>query len=239
MIGIIGAMEPEVIMLRELLTDTQTQSSGDFEFYRGKLDGKAAVLVRCGIGKVNAAVGCTLLIDKYHPDFVVNTGSAGGIGGGLSVGDAVISDGIIHYDVDVTAFNYEPGQVPGMPAVFSVPENLIKLAEQAVDELKGEGILPAEFNHVRGIIGSGDVFMHNPERIAAVSAQFPKMRAVEMESAAIAQTCFLFKVPCLVIRALSDIAGTESPMTHDDFLPIASKNSCEIVRRINKLCAEV
>jgi adenosylhomocysteine nucleosidase len=77
--------------------------------------------------------------------------------------------------------------------------------------------------------------MHKPERIAAVSKLFPKMRAIEMESAAIAQACYLFKVPCLVIRALSDIAGTESPMTHDAFLPIASKNSCEIVRRINKL----
>jgi len=238
MIRIIGAMEPEVIMLRELLAEADKQSAGDFEFYRGKLDGKDAVLLRCGIGKVNAAVGCALLIDKYRPDFVVNTGSAGGIGGGLSFGDVVISDGVIHYDVDVTAFNYEPGQVPGMPAVFSVPEKLIQLAEQAVDELKSEKILPAEFNHVRGLIGSGDAFMHKPERIAAVSTQFPKMKAVEMEGAAIAQTCFLFKVPCLVIRALSDIAGTESPMTHDAFLPIASKNSCEIVRRINKLCAE-
>lgn len=222
-------------MLRNLLKDVTTQSSGGFELHRGSLDGKDAALLRCGIGKVNAAVGCALLVDKYHPDLVINTGSAGGIGAGLNIGDAVISDGLIHHDADVTAFNYEPGQLPGMPAVFPVPENLITTAERAVDELKQEGILPAGFNHVRGIIGSGDVFMHDPQRIAAASARFPKMRAVEMESAAVAQTCWLFHVPCLVIRALSDIAGAESSMSFDEFLPIASKNSCEIVRRIIKL----
>jgi len=235
MVGIIGAMEPEVVMLRDLITDVTTQSAGGFEFHRGSLDGKDVVLLRCGIGKVNAAVGCALLIDKYHPELVINSGSAGGIGAGLNFGDAVISTGLIHHDADVTAFNYKPGQLPGMPAVFPVPEDLIKLAELAVDELKEEGILPAGFNHVRGIIGSGDVFMNDPRRIAEVSAKFPEMRAVEMESAAVAQGCWLFGVPCLVIRALSDIAGTESTVSHEEFLPIASKNSCQIVRRIVKL----
>ena len=238
MIGIIGAMEPEVIMLRNLLQDVTTQSIAGFELYRGRLDGKDAALLRCGIGKVNAAVGCALLIDRYHPEVVLNTGSAGGIGTGLHFGDAVISHGLIYHDADVTAFNYEPGQLPGMPAVFPVPEKLIKLAEQAVDELKQEGVLPKDFNHVRGIIGSGDVFMHDPARIAAAAKQFPAMRAVEMESAAVAQACWLFKVPCMVIRSLSDIAGTESSVTFDEFLPLASKNSCEIVRRIVKLYRE-
>ncbi|GHV84703.1 5'-methylthioadenosine/S-adenosylhomocysteine nucleosidase [Spirochaetia bacterium] len=235
MIGIIGAMEPEVIMIRDLLKNAETAQFGNFEFHRGTLDGKDVVLLRSGIGKVNAAVGCTLLIDKYHPAVVINTGSAGGMGGGLRVGDAVISTGLIHHDADVTAFNYVLGQLPGMPAVFPVPEVLIKTAEKAVDELKEEGLLPAEFSHLRGLIGSGDIFMHNPEKIAAVSRAFPEMRAVEMESAAVAQTCWLFTVPCLVIRALSDIAGSESPETYDEFLPTASRNSCEIVRRIVKL----
>ncbi|MCL1815328.1 MAG: 5'-methylthioadenosine/S-adenosylhomocysteine nucleosidase [Treponema sp.] len=235
MIGIIGAMEPEVIMLRNLLKNVTTQSTGGFEFSRGNLDGKDVALLQCGIGKVMAAVGCALLVERYYPEVIINTGSAGGIGESLHIGDAVISQGLVHHDADVTAFNYEPGQLPGMPAVFPVPEELIKLAEQAVDELKREGVLPREFNHLRGIIGSGDVFMHDPIRIAAVSKQFPHIRAVEMESAAVAQTCWLFGVPCLVIRALSDIAGTESSITSEEFLPVASKNSCEIVRRIAKL----
>jgi adenosylhomocysteine nucleosidase len=235
MIGIIGAMEPEVIMLRNLLENTSIQSAGGMELHQGSLDGKDVVLLRSGIGKVNAAVGCTLLIEKYRPKLLINTGSAGGIGPGLNMGDVVISEGLVHHDADITAFDYEPGQIPGMPAVFPVPEELIKRAEHAIDELKQEETLPRELNHVRGIIGSGDVFMNNPDRIAAVSALFPKMRAVEMESAAVAQCCWLFDIPCLVIRALSDIAGTESTISFEEFLPVASRNSCEIVRRFIKL----
>jgi adenosylhomocysteine nucleosidase len=110
--------------------------------------------------------------------------------------------------------------------------DLVQEAEKAVDELKGEGVLPGGLNHVRGIIGSGDVFMHEPDRIKRLGETFPQVRAVEMEGAAIAHTCSLFKVPAIIIRALSDIAGVESPVTSDEFLPVASKNSSEMVRRI-------
>jgi adenosylhomocysteine nucleosidase len=116
--------------------------------------------------------------------------------------------------------------------VFPVSEALILLAERAVEELKKEAALPAGFNHVRGLIGSGDVFMHESGRIAAARSLFPAIRAVEMEGAAIAHACALFKVPALIIRALSDIAGAESPLKFDEFLPVASKHSGEIVRRI-------
>jgi adenosylhomocysteine nucleosidase len=136
--------------------------------------------------------------------------------------------------VDVTAFNYAPGQLPGQPQVFPVSPDLVEEAERAVDELKGEGVLPGALNHVRGIIASGDIFMHEPERIERVRKTFPQVRAVEMEGAAIAHACALFKVPAIIIRALSDIAGVESPVTSNEFLPVASKNSSEIVRRIVK-----
>ncbi|MFP3043809.1 5'-methylthioadenosine/S-adenosylhomocysteine nucleosidase [Treponema primitia] len=232
MIGIIGAMEDEVILLRSAMVDIHTEIIGGYEFYSGVLEKKQVVLLRCGIGKVNAAVGCALLIDHYKPELVINTGSAGGIDPSLSFGDAVISNGLVQHDVDVTAFNYAPGQLPGMPPVFTVPEDLIRRGEAAVDSLKQEGLLPPEFNHVRGLIGSGDVFMHEADRIDGVRKTFPAIRAVEMEGAAIAQACHLFSVPGLIIRAISDIAGAESPVTHDEFLPIASKHSGEIVRRI-------
>jgi adenosylhomocysteine nucleosidase len=216
------------------LEGAETETRGGFEFFSGKLLGKPAVVLRCGIGKVNAAVGCALLIQRYHPGLVINTGSAGGIDPALRVGDAVISSGLVYHDVDVTAFNYAPGQLPGQPAVFPAPEDLIGGAERAIDELRAEGALPPEFNHVRGIIASGDVFMHDPARIAALRRLFPEVRAVEMEGAAIAHTCGLFGVPALIIRALSDVAGTESPVSFAEFLPIASKHSAEIVRRIIK-----
>jgi adenosylhomocysteine nucleosidase len=232
MIGIIGAMEDEVTLLKNALQGVRSETAGAFEFFIGTLENKPVALLRCGIGKVNAAVGCALLITRFNPDLVINTGSAGGIDPSLKFGDTVISSGLLYHDVDVTAFGYAPGQLPKMPAVFEVPENLIRRGEAAVDSLKQEGLLPASFNHVRGVIGSADVFMHEPERIAEARRLFPNMAAVEMEGAAIAQACYLFSVPALIIRSLSDIAGTESPVKFDEFLPIASKHSSEVVRRI-------
>ena len=232
MIGIIGAMEAEVDLLRSALEDTRTETIGAYEFYTGTLEKKPVVLLRCGVGKVNAAVGCATLINRYHPSLVINTGSAGGIGPGLSFGDAIISNGLLQHDADVTIFGYAPGQLPGMPPVFPVNEDLIRRGEAAVDSLKQEGVLPPGFRHVRGLIGSGDVFMYEEARIQAVRKTFPDIRAVEMEGAAIAQACYLFSVSVLVIRAVSDIAGAESPLKFDEFLPIASKHSGEIVRRI-------
>jgi len=232
MIGIIGAMEDELSLLCETMGKYFTQKIGNFEFFTGKIEGKEVTLLRCGIGKVNAAVGCASLVHRFKPACVINTGSAGGINPELKVGDAIVSSGLVYHDVDVTAFNYAPGQLPGQPQIFPVDEKLICLAETAVDELKSEKILPADFNHRRGIIGSGDVFMHKPESIENVRRVFPEIAAVEMEGAAIAHCCALFSTPVLVIRSLSDIAGTESPISFKEFLPVASKHSAQIVMRI-------
>jgi len=232
MIGIIGAMEKEVSLLREALEGARAEKIGAFEFFAGKLEGKEVALLQCGIGKVNAAVGCAVLIRAFSPGFVINTGSAGGIAPGLRLGDVVISAGLLYHDVDVTTFGYEPGQLPGQPQVFPVGEGLVSAAEKALDELKAEKALPQDLNHLRGIIGSGDTFMHRPDCIAEARRRFPDMVAVEMEGAAIAHCCALLSAPALVIRALSDIAGAESPIAFEEFLPIASKHSAEIVRRI-------
>jgi len=234
MIGVIGAMEEEVAFLCEAMGNFKKEKIGIYEFFTGKIEGKDVTILRCGIGKVSAAVGCALLIQKFSPDCIINTGSAGGIHSQLKVGDAVISTGLLYHDVDVTAFKYAPGQLPGQPQVFKADEKLVKIAEDAVDELKAEKVLPADFTHRRGVIGSGDIFMHEPEKINEVRRVFPDVDAVEMEGAAIAHACCLFSVPFLVIRALSDIAGTQSPVSFDEFLPIASKHSSKIVIRIIK-----
>ena len=231
MIGIIGAMEEEVILLRSYIEHSQKLSVGSFEFYYGKLEGRDIILLRCGIGKVQAAVCCAILIEKFKPELVFNTGVAGGIDSALTFGDVIIADGLVYYDVDVTAFKYAPGQIPGRPQIFSVPEEQILSAEKAVDELKSEKILPESLNHTRGLIGSGDAFVCDPVRVEALKNTFPKLKAVEMEGTAIAHTCALFNIPALIIRALSDIAGVESPIKYEQFKPIAAKNSAEIVRR--------
>ncbi len=109
LVGIIGAMEQEVALLKQQMSNISTISFGSFEFYRGQLQGTEVVLVQCGIGKVASAIATTLMISQFQPDCVINTGSAGGFDAELAVGDIVISTELRHHDVDVTAFGYEPG----------------------------------------------------------------------------------------------------------------------------------
>ncbi|NVK24013.1 MAG: 5'-methylthioadenosine/S-adenosylhomocysteine nucleosidase, partial [Gammaproteobacteria bacterium] len=164
----------------------------------------------------------TLVIDKFKPSLVINTGSAGGFDPELKVGDIAVANEVVHHDVDVTAFNYEFGQVPGMPARFTTNDDLIALAESCIKNLSG-------ITSKVGLVATGDSFMCDPERIEQTRKQFPDMLAVEMEGAAIAQTCHQLNTPFLIIRSLSDIAGQESPMSFEAYLEIASKNSSALV----------
>ncbi|MDR2445104.1 MAG: 5'-methylthioadenosine/adenosylhomocysteine nucleosidase [Spirochaetaceae bacterium] len=241
MIGIIGAMEEEITILQNLIQNRVAEKTGPFEYFTGSLEDKQVVLLRCGIGKVNAAIGTTLLINRFKPELVINTGCAGGVNPAgltpvLNFGDVVVSSALVYHDVDISPFGYAAGQVPGMKdAFFHVDESVIRIGLRAINELKDEGILPASLNHVEGLVGSGDVFVCDAARVGEIVKLFPAVRAVEMEGAAIAHACSLFAVPCLVIRAMSDIAGEESPMKFDEYLPVAAKHSSGIVRRIVKL----
>ncbi|RHW38621.1 5'-methylthioadenosine/S-adenosylhomocysteine nucleosidase [Lysinibacillus yapensis] len=228
-IAVIGAMEEEVELLRNALSNTQVTTIANSEYTTGTYKEKEVVLLKSGIGKVNAAMGTTALLYKFKPDVVINTGSAGGYDPQLEVGAVVISDEVRHHDVDVTIFNYEMGQVPQLPAAFKSDERLMKLAEEAVAEI-------GNHQYSVGLICSGDSFMNDPERVAKVREYFPEMKAVEMEAAAVAQVCYQFETPFVVIRALSDIAGKESNISFDEFLPVAAKHSTEIVlKTIEKL----
>ncbi len=221
-IGIIGAMEEEVTLLRAEIKDAETKVIANTEFIEGKIDGKEVVLVRSGIGKVNAAIATTLLLEMYQPDVVLNTGSAGGFSQTLEVGSVVISSEVVHHDVDVTAFGYVHGQVPQLPPTFIADENLIKLSKEAVEELGAH-------TYDTGLIASSDSFMSDVAHVERVRELFPAMIAAEMEAAAVAQVCHQFETPFVVIRALSDIAGKEAPMSFDEFLPIAARHSTDIV----------
>lgn len=228
-IAVIGAMEEEVKLLRNALTNRNVTNIANNEFTSGMYEDKEVVLLKCGIGKVNAAIGTALLLHEFRPNVVINTGSAGGFDTSLEVGAVVISDEVRHHDVDVTAFNYEMGQVPQMPAAFKANEQLMELAVESVKEI-------GEHQYSVGLICSGDIFMNDPNKVEAVRKLFPKMKAVEMEAAAVAQVCYQFNVPFVVIRALSDIAGKQSNISFDEFLPIAAKHSTEIVlKTISKL----
>ena len=221
-VAIIGAMEPEVAILKQLLVDVTETTIAGFTFYAGQLNDKSVVLVQSGIGKVASTIATTLIIDKFKPTLVINTGSAGGFDPELKVGDIAVANEVVHHDVDVTAFNYEFGQVPGMPARFTTSDELISLAESCIKNLSG-------ITSKVGLVATGDSFMCDPERIEQTRERFPAMLAVEMEGAAIAQTCHQLNTPFLIIRSLSDIAGQESPMSFEAYLEVASKNSSALV----------
>ncbi|MFG6114245.1 5'-methylthioadenosine/S-adenosylhomocysteine nucleosidase [Halobacillus sp. MO56] len=220
-IGIIGAMDEEVELLKNNMDDINEEEVAGVQFVEGKLRGQKVTVLKSGIGKVNAAMAATILQERYQPDYVINTGSAGGFAKQLEVGDIVISSLVTHHDVDVTVFQYEYGQVPGMPAMYSADDDLIEKAERAVEQLK--------VSSAKGIIATGDAFMQEAERVDFVRGKFPEMIAAEMEAAAIAQVCFKYGTPFVIIRALSDIAGKESNISFDKFLETAAANAATII----------
>ena len=226
-IGIIGAMEPEVVHLIAAMSSTESQTIAGIEFIAGTLDGTEVIVTRSGIGKVAASIATTLLIEKYAPDAVINTGSAGGFVDELAIGDIVISTEVRHHDVDVTAFGYEIGQMASQPAAFVADEKLMNAANKAVASLDG-------VKAIQGLICTGDSFICDPERTKTMLSHFPTMAACEMEGAAIAQVCHQFKVPFVVIRSLSDNANNDSPVDFDSYLVKAGHQSALMVMALLK-----
>ncbi|MGR5287358.1 5'-methylthioadenosine/S-adenosylhomocysteine nucleosidase [Vibrio maritimus] len=227
-IGVIGAMEQEVSILKAALSNLEETKKGGCTFFTGQLNGADIVLLQSGIGKVAAAVGTTILLSDYQPDVVINTGSAGGFESSLNLGDVVISTEVRHHDADVTAFGYEIGQMAGQPAAFAADQKLMDVAEQALAQMEDK-------HAVRGLICTGDEFVCRPERQAVIRANFPGVIAVEMEASAIAQTCHQFNTPFVVVRAISDVADKESPMSFEEFLPLAAQSSSEMVVKMVEL----
>lgn len=221
-IGIIGAMEPEIALLIEQLQHTQSQTIAGITFVSGNIANHEVIICRSGIGKVAASIATTLLIEKYHPDYVINTGSAGGFVDSLNIGDIVVSTELGYHDVDVTAFGYEIGQMAQQPVVFIADSKLIELAQQAISAL-------GQVQVVKGLIYTGDSFICDPKRTQTMLQHFPNMAACEMEGAAIAQVCHQFSVPFIVIRSLSDNANNDSPVDFDTYLEKAGKHSAQMV----------
>mgnify|MGYP001946649056 CR=1 FL=1 len=218
-IGLIGAMDEEIKLLKESMDNPITKEIASFQFTSGSIEGRDVVLLKSGIGKVNAAIGTTILNQLYSPTYVINTGSAGGFHPELNVGDVVISSAVTYHDVDATAFGYDYGQVPQMPAYYEPDETLVSIAERCAKQTAKQV--------VKGVIATGDSFMTDVERINDIRTKFPNLYAVEMEAGAIAQVCYRFQTPFVVIRSLSDIAGKDAEISFDEYLHIAAENSAE------------
>lgn len=224
-IGIIGAMEEEVNAILKLMDISTKQMNHGYTFYEGTMNGKSVVLVQGGIGKVNAAVSATLLLTQYDIHFVLNIGSAGGLSLNQNVGDVVVSTGVLHHDVDVTAFGRQLGEVPGMPIVFQPDKRALKQVEMILNDSH-------QAYHL-GLIVSGDQFVGRSDQVKTIKENFPEAMCVEMEAASIAQVCHVFKVPFIITRSLSDIYQKgENHVQFDEYLKKASESSASMCYRL-------
>ena len=227
MIGIIGAMQSEVEALFEQMTSKEKININNLVFYKGRLFEKDVVIVKCGIGKVNAALCTQLLILKFGVSQVINTGIAGAVGEGLKIYDFVVSDSAVYHDVDVQFFGYKLGQIPGMPEVFEADK---KLADAAISAF-AKTELAASHKISRGLIASGDQFIAGGEKKTFIVNNF-KPQCVEMEGCAIARTCFANSVPFVIIRCMSDCADESVKETYSE--DTASKLSSTFLMEVIK-----
>ena len=223
MLGIIGAMDIEVEKIKEQLTDVEILSKAAMDFYQGKWHEKDVVVVRSGIGKVNAGICAQILADIFKVDAVINTGIAGSLRAEINIGDIVLSSDTLQHDMDATGFGYEPGVIPQMKVSnFKADEKLIALAECCCKE-----VCP-DIQAFTGRIVSGDQFISSKEKKKQLAEQFAGY-CTEMEGAAIAQGAYLNGIPFLIIRAISDKADDSATMDYPAFEAMAVENSVKLL----------
>ncbi|KRL07686.1 MAG: 5'-methylthioadenosine/adenosylhomocysteine nucleosidase [Liquorilactobacillus hordei] len=222
--GILCAMDEEIKALKtELKKARQTEIAG-ITFFEGKINNNEVVLVQSGIGKVQAGMTTGLLIAQFEVEAVINSGSAGGIGEGLHVGDVVLSTAAAYHDVDATVFGYLPGQLPQQPQKFEADLQLIETLKKAAEQNQ---------QHVEtGLIVTGDQFVASSEKINTIKAIYPDVLCCEMEGAAIAQVAAQFKVPFVIVRAMSDTGDEEAGVSFDEFIIEAGKKSAQMILNV-------
>ena len=227
-IGIIGAMELEVAQLKAEMEVNIIQKKAGMDFYEGTLNGASVVVVRSGIGKVNAALCVQILADVFGVTHVINTGVAGSLNAKLDIGDILISKDALHHDIDVTIFGYQLGEVPQMGfREFVADERLTSLAKAACEKVN------PDVHAVLGRVVSGDQFISSKEVKERLISQF-QGDCAEMEGASIAHGAYLNSLPFVIIRAISDKADDSAEMDYPTFEREAAKHSAALVTEMVK-----
>lgn len=223
-LAVVGAMPEEVASLLPSLTDTRTERRGPFELHAGRSAGHAVLLAVCGVGKVNAAALVQQLMAEGARGLIF-TGVAGAVDPALRVGDVVVSRDAVQHDVDVTGLGYAPGQVPGEPTVWRADDTLAELAVAAAREAVPSATV------VQGRIASGDLFVADADRTAALFTAFGAACA-EMEGAAAAQVCAKWGVPWVVVRSISDTADGSAAVDFRAFTAECAARAEAVVRGV-------
>ncbi|MBQ9610071.1 MAG: 5'-methylthioadenosine/adenosylhomocysteine nucleosidase [Lachnospiraceae bacterium] len=226
MLGIIGAMDEEVSKLKEEMSDVDISSKASMDFYKGTMAGKDVVVVRSGIGKVNAGICTQILVDMYGVDTVINTGIAGSLNADIDIGDIVLSTDALQHDMDATGFGYEPGVIPRMEtSVFVADERLRNVAKKCCERVN------PDIKVFEGRVVSGDQFISDKAVKNRICDNFSGY-CTEMEGAAIAQAAYLNRIPFLIIRAISDKADDSATEDYPTFEKKAIEHSVKLVKAI-------
>ncbi len=231
-LGIIGAMDIEVETLKSALSDCKTTRVAEMEFYEGTLNNKEVIVVKCGIGKVNAARCVQILADKFDVDAVVNTGIGGGIGDGLRVSDIVVGDELVQHDFDVSGFGYAKGY---MFSGDTDKATAYKCNEELVEKLKKSASEHLNVDRIKtGRIATGDVFVSDAGKKKEIKETFGAL-VCEMEGGAIAQSAVANGLDFVVVRAISDLADGSASESYEEFEKETAYLSAEIIKSFVKL----
>lgn len=224
-IGIIGAMDEEVELLKNQMKIKKETNLAGMTFYEGELSSKNIVLVRSGIGKVNAASCAQILITKFGVSNLINSGVSGSMNPDLNQGDIVISTDTVQHDFDETALGRPVGEISRLDITFfKSDEKLISAAEKAGESL-------TDIKVIKGRIASGDQFIAGGDKYQKIKTNF-NPQAVEMEGGAIGHVAYLNKIPYVVIRSISDKADGEAPLSFEEFVKMASKNASDMIEKL-------
>lgn len=228
MIGIIGAMKEEIEMIISKMENIDEVHFGIRTFFVGTYNDKEIVIVKAGIGKVNAAITTTLLIENFELECIINIGVAGGQNG-VKHKDVIISDYVLYHDVDVTKFSdYKHGQVPGQELLFVADQTLINNTVYILEKL--------DIEYKIGKIASGDQFVTELHDLEKVNQMYDDIYAVEMEAAAICHVATLYEVPFIVYRSISDVLGDETQGSDFyEFLNEAAENASKVLSELLKV----
>lgn len=226
MLGIIGAMPEEVEQLKGEMDHVQVTDVAGMEFYKGKISGKDVVVVRSGVGKVNAAMCVQVLADRFAVDGIVNTGIAGSLRAEINIGDMVLSTDAVQHDVDATVFDYRLGEIPQIGRLeFAADGKLREAAKECCLRVN------PDIRVFEGRVLSGDQFIAGKEKKKWLVDNFDGFCA-EMEGAAVAQAAYLNRVPFLVVRAISDKADDSAKMDYSEFERQAILHSTRLTKAL-------
>lgn len=223
-IGIIAAEQEEFEAILNIAKVEERKEIYELNFVKCKIKDKICVLVKSGVGKVNAARATQILIDNFKPDYIVNVGVAGGLNPMLSIGDIVIGETLVQHDFDITAFGHAKGYIPGVGEKIYADDYLVKKIEEAIGNQEEK-----VYKYEKGVIASGDIFCTAITMRDKIYAKF-NAECVEMEGAAIGQVCSLCNVPFVVIRSISDTPNGENEVTYEKFIKLASERCANILK---------